>query len=82
MSDERRDDKERIAEVTLPTVRSSQKIKDLILDLCYMEVGGIDVKSRQPSDVMREALLKGLQQMVDEREERKKKEEAKRLESD
>ncbi len=80
MSEKRGEESESIAEVILPTVRSSQKIRDLIDDLCWMEVRGIEVKARKPTDVMREALMKGLQQMVVEIEERKKKEAEKRLE--
>lgn len=73
-----KEEKRSVAEVPLPIIRSSKAIKDLINDFCYVEVDGIVVYARQPSDVVREALLKGLAQMVKERDEKKAKEEAAR----
>lgn len=60
--------KPRLTEETI-SVRIPIEVKELIQRLCYEEIDGVKVLAKQESDVAREALLKGLREMLKERGE-------------
>lgn len=49
------------------SVRIPIEAKELIGKLCYEEIDGVQVKAKTESDIAREALIKGLREMLKER---------------
>jgi len=60
-------EEERIAEVALPVVKVPTELRDVINDLKYLKLKGDKIKMYTTSDIVREALLKGLRLMLFER---------------
>ena len=59
---------EEVNEVFLPHIRVPLSLKDAIEDLGYLELKGDKLRLFSVTDVMREALVKGVQLMYMERE--------------
>ena len=60
-------EEEGVAEVTLPQVRVPADLKKIVDELRYMTLKGDKLRLYNVSDIMREALLKGLRLMLVER---------------
>jgi len=58
---------EEVTEIFLPHIRVSLDLKKAVKDLTYLELKGDKIKLYNLSDVMREALIKGVQLMYMER---------------
>lgn len=59
---------EKVAEVSLPPVKVPADLKRIIDELKFLELKGDKLRLYNTSDIMREALLKGLQLMLLERD--------------
>jgi len=58
---------DRVAEVSLQAVKVPEIVKDTINGLAFIDFGGEKVKLYTITDIMREALMKGLSLMLLER---------------
>jgi len=49
------------------TISLDEEVYGLLVDLCYTRIDGIHVEKRKVSDVAREALVRGLKEMLREK---------------